>query len=68
MEENLTHPLQGWCTKFTDAGLTAYLATNVHSPGKDRVIGPLQNSADFAAAYSCPAGSFMNPEVKCALW
>ena len=33
-----------------------------------RVIGTLQDSEQFAQAYGCPAGSFMNPTDKCVVW
>jgi predicted metalloendopeptidase len=61
---------QAWCMKFTDAGLTDYLQSNVHSPGRDRVIGPLQNSPDFAEAFECAPGTPMNPdpEARCDMW
>ncbi|GMR35093.1 hypothetical protein PMAYCL1PPCAC_05288 [Pristionchus mayeri] len=52
---------QNWCTLSTGA-------TGTHSLGKLRVLGPLQNSPEFAKAFSCPAGSKMNPTNKCTLW
>ncbi|RUS78118.1 hypothetical protein EGW08_014126, partial [Elysia chlorotica] len=41
---------------------------NSHPPGEFRILGPLQNSPEFAAAYKCPVGSRMNPETKCSVW
>eukprot|EP00455_Lapot_gusevi_P043614 TRINITY_DN532_c0_g1_i3.p2 TRINITY_DN532_c0_g1~~TRINITY_DN532_c0_g1_i3.p2 ORF type:complete len:286 (+),score=139.83 TRINITY_DN532_c0_g1_i3:32-859(+) len=58
----------GWCTKSTDDYKRLRVKTDVHSPPKFRVIGPLQNLPAFATAFNCPAGSYMNPTNKCQLW
>ena len=42
--------------------------SSVHSPGPIRVVGPLSNSREFAAAYNCKPGSRMNPSDKCSVW
>ena len=44
------------------------IKTGSHSPGMYRIIGPLQNSPDFARDFGCSAGSGMNPKDKCAVW
>ncbi|XP_022090193.1 neprilysin-like [Acanthaster planci] len=59
---------QIYCTVFTPKGADVYIDTNVHSPGRYRAIGSLQNNEAFNAAFSCPAGSYMNPDVKCRVW
>lgn len=57
-----------WCGEHSDRYLRNLLATNEHSPGKYRVIGTLQNFPDFAKAFNCPLGSYMNPVNKCSVW
>jgi putative endopeptidase len=59
---------QVWCAKATDDFKRLRVKTDVHSPPRFRVLGPLQNSAEFAAAFQCKAGSPMNPTAKCELW
>ncbi|XP_038077856.1 neprilysin-4-like [Patiria miniata] len=59
---------QLWCSVFTPAGVDDYIYNNVHSPGRYRVIGALQNNEAFSAAFNCPAGSYMNPDLKCKAW
>ena len=39
------------------------LATDPHAPNKFRVLGPLANLPEFAAAFPCPAGE--TPKVGC---
>ncbi|GFO20601.1 endothelin-converting enzyme 1 [Plakobranchus ocellatus] len=59
---------QIWCGKQTKESAILQVDSQDHSPGRFRIIGPLQNSPDFAKAYNCPAGSPMNPEKKCSVW
>nr|XP_031825589.1 neprilysin-3-like [Nomia melanderi] len=57
-----------WCTTYDMEKLKGRLKHDPHSPGPLRVIGSLSNSEDFAKAYNCPEGSFMNPKKKCNIW
>ncbi|GFR65455.1 endothelin-converting enzyme 1 [Elysia marginata] len=59
---------QMWCDRQTKQTAVINLANGVHSPGRFRIIGTLQNSPDFAEAFKCPLGSTMNPEKKCSVW
>ncbi|GMR35124.1 hypothetical protein PMAYCL1PPCAC_05319 [Pristionchus mayeri] len=52
---------QNWCA-------LSKATSGTHSIEKLRVLGPLQNSAAFSDAFSCPVGSPMNPPKKCSLW
>ncbi|RHZ03443.1 hypothetical protein DYB37_012717, partial [Aphanomyces astaci] len=58
---------QSWCSKDTDARLRQLLS-DPHPPRRFRVTGALQNNAEFARAFQCPADSDMNPSEKCLLW
>lgn len=57
--------LQIWCESTTEQTLMNDLLTDVHSPGRIRVLGALSNSVEFAEAFRCPTGSPMNPSEKC---
>ncbi|XP_052819391.1 neprilysin-1-like isoform X1 [Mya arenaria] len=60
---------QLWCSKFTDEAARRSVFTSVHSLPMFRVLGELRNSHEFSEAFSCPRGSYMNPdEEKCSLW
>eukprot|EP00050_Salpingoeca_kvevrii_P017030 m.60983 g.60983 ORF g.60983 m.60983 type:complete len:733 (+) comp7318_c0_seq2:201-2399(+) len=59
---------QVWCNNIRPEEARNRIATDPHSPGRFRVIGTLSNSVDFAKAYSCKAGSPMNPAKKCVVW
>lgn len=55
---NLTHDqlfflnyAQIWCGSMRPEDALTKIRSSVHSPGIIRVIGPLSNSKDFAAAY-----------------
>ncbi|OQV17915.1 Neprilysin-11 [Hypsibius exemplaris] len=58
---------QMWCGDYRreEAAIQVFRA---HSPGKFRVIGPLQNSETFAQAYSCANSTYMNHANKLAVW
>eukprot|EP00005_Dracoamoeba_jomungandri_P004977 CAMPEP_0174257170 /NCGR_PEP_ID=MMETSP0439-20130205/6331_1 /TAXON_ID=0 /ORGANISM="Stereomyxa ramosa, Strain Chinc5" /LENGTH=657 /DNA_ID=CAMNT_0015340135 /DNA_START=66 /DNA_END=2039 /DNA_ORIENTATION=- len=72
--DNADYPLhfvayaQGWCAKATEQYAKLQVQTDVHSPAKFRVIGPLMNFDAFAKTFSCPLGSTMNPTTKCVVW
>ena len=59
---------QGWCSKATEAYERLAVETDVHSPPRFRVLGPLMNLDQFSDVFSCPVGSFMNPTTKCHVW
>lgn len=59
---------QVWCGSYSDDALTRQLLTNAHSPGKDRVIGAVQNFDKFAEAFQCKKGDPMYPEHSCDVW
>jgi predicted metalloendopeptidase len=59
---------QIWCENQTDAALRQQVQTNPHSPGRFRVIGVVQNSEDFANAFSCKAGQKMVSQNACRVW
>ncbi|CAG0916983.1 unnamed protein product [Notodromas monacha] len=59
---------QIWCGSMTPEDAISKIRSAVHSPAPIRVLGPLSNSYDFAAAYSCRRGSRMNPPAKCSVW
>ncbi|XP_017460895.1 PREDICTED: neprilysin-1-like, partial [Rhagoletis zephyria] len=50
-----------WCSLTRPEKLKQQIEYDPHSPSQYRVNVPLSNSADFARAFSCPAGSPMNP-------
>ncbi|XP_063233227.1 neprilysin-1 [Bacillus rossius redtenbacheri] len=59
---------QIWCGSMRPEDALSKIRSSVHSPGPIRVLGPLSNSRDFAAAYRCPPGAPMNPRDKCTVW
>ena len=44
------------------------LLTDPHSPGEDRVNGPLSNLPAFSKAFACPAGAPMVRAEACEIW
>jgi predicted metalloendopeptidase len=59
---------QQWCHNITERDLRKIVKTDTHSPKRYRVLGPLQNFSPFSKAFSCKAGSPMNPNRKCQVW
>lgn len=59
---------QAACSKDRPAEVQRLLATDVHAPPKFRVYGALRNLPEFATAFSCPAGTPMNPTKTCSVW
>ena len=61
---------QIWREVATDQYLRNQVATDVHAPAKWRIIGPLSNLPEFAAAFHCQAGDMMvRPDsLRAAIW
>jgi predicted metalloendopeptidase len=59
---------QSRCSKQREAEARRRLLSNPHAPPNYRVIGPLSNLGEFAAAFSCKAGSPMAPTAPCEVW
>ena len=59
---------QQWCMNMNRQAAQYLILRDTHSPNQFRVIGTLQNSEEFATAFSCPRKSYMNPEKKCSVW
>lgn len=56
---------QIWATVIRPEALKLQLKTDVHSPAKQRVIGPLQNLSEFFQAFDVKPGDAMrNPDDK----
>ncbi|XP_044885087.1 neprilysin isoform X1 [Mauremys mutica] len=59
---------QIWCGTYRPEYAVNSIKTDSHSPGKFRVIGSLQNSAEFTEAFSCTTTEYMDPAKKCRVW
>ncbi|HEX2329119.1 MAG TPA: M13 family metallopeptidase [Candidatus Angelobacter sp.] len=59
---------QVWCENRSDESARLLAKTDPHSPGQYRVIGTVQNSADFAKAFGCKPGQKMVSENACHVW
>ncbi|MAY82881.1 MAG: endothelin-converting protein [Flavobacteriales bacterium] len=61
---------QVWHMNMTDEELRKRVATDPHSPGNYRVIGPLSNMNEFAEAFGCVQGDQMvqADSVKAVIW
>jgi putative endopeptidase len=59
-----------WRNHIREAALSVRLKTDPHSPGRERVIGPLSNLPEFYEAFSCADGQPMKRDVKVrpAIW
>jgi putative endopeptidase len=59
---------QIWCDKDRPAEVQRRLTVDPHAPPKFRVYGALRNLPEFAQAFSCAAGTPMNPAKRCTVW
>lgn len=59
---------QVWCSAELPMAALLGLRTDPHSPPQFRVQGATSNSEEFAAAFSCPAGSPMVHTPSCVVW
>jgi len=59
---------QDWCENRTPESARLLVKTDPHSPGQYRVIGTVQNNADFAKAFNCKPGQKMVSANACHVW
>ncbi|KAL3862327.1 hypothetical protein ACJMK2_008304 [Sinanodonta woodiana] len=59
---------QLWCANIRPEEGINRILNGVHSPGRFRVIGTLQNSREFAESFGCKRTDYMNPDKKCYVW
>jgi len=61
---------QVWHMNMTDEELRKRVATDPHSPGRYRVIGPLSNMDEFAQAFNCQPNDQMvqADSTKAVIW
>jgi len=61
---------QAWRRNYRDEAIKLQVNTDPHSPGRFRVIGPLSNMAEFAAAFDCkPGDPMVQPdEARAEIW
>jgi endothelin-converting enzyme/putative endopeptidase len=59
---------QIWCQNRTEQTARMLAAVDPHSAARERVIGPLSNSAEFAKAFSCKPGDPMVAPKACRVW
>ncbi|KAK3825806.1 MAG: hypothetical protein J3Q66DRAFT_277932, partial [Benniella sp.] len=52
-----------WCSKRRPESAIRQTRTDPHTPAKWRINGAVQNSAGFAKAFQCAAGTPMNPVI-----
>ncbi len=59
-----------WRNHIREAALSVRLKTDPHSPGRERVNGPLSNLPEFYEAFACNDGQAMKRDVKVrpAIW
>lgn len=54
---------QGWRTNQRPEQLRLQVASNVHSPVRWRVLGPVANLPEFYAAFGCPVPKNLPPQI-----
>jgi putative endopeptidase len=60
----------GWLGEIRDAALAQQVMTNVHAPGKYRVLGPMSNVPEFYEAFNVKPGDPMyRPDsIRVKIW
>jgi endothelin-converting enzyme/putative endopeptidase len=56
------------CENVTPETSRMLVLTDPHSPGKFRLLGPIENMPEFQSAFACKAGQAMVPEKRCRVW
>jgi len=59
---------QIWCANYTDEFTRLRAQTDPHAQPNYRVNGSIQNTSEFAEAFSCAAGTPMVPGNACKVW
>ncbi len=61
---------QVWKVNMRPETLRLLLATNPHSPGRYRVMGPVSNLPEFAQAFPCETGktAAAGDQAKVQIW
>ncbi len=59
---------QVWCQNRTEQAARMLAQVDPHSAARERVIGPLSNSPEFAKAFSCKPGDPMVAPKACRVW
>ena len=59
---------QAWCSKDRPQEIQRRLTVDPHAPPKFRVYGALRNLPEFSQAFSCAAGTPMQPAQTCSVW
>jgi putative endopeptidase len=61
---------QAWRNNATDESLKLQVQSDPHTPSRFRLIGPVSNMAEFAAAFNCAEDSPMmrSPEERVQIW
>jgi len=62
---------QVWCALYTPEEAANRVKTDVHSPNRFRVQGPLSNFEEFGKAFNCKQGQdlyYPNKEDTCQVW
>lgn len=59
---------QVWCSISAPKAIMVRIRSDPHSPNRARVIGPMQNSKEFASVMQCPEGTPLNQKNKCDIW
>jgi predicted metalloendopeptidase len=59
---------QVWCENASDQDVRRRAQEDVHSPGRWRANGVLQNMPEFRKAFGCKEGVPMAPATACRVW